>query len=119
MDAKFQEMYRAMPEVDKITFDNWCEDNSGLLDAKNEDDILFESKIRSLKLTKPLVNGYIRVAREADFEESTYVLCNGDMTKVAQYMLRDIIREFMLHFCKGYLCIEADEPLTFAFTIPL
>lgn len=116
MDKLFKQMYAEKPIISKETMACWCENNEGMMDASNEDDTLFKSKVESLKLTKKLVSGYIRTNIQGmgdDFERITYNNYNGDMARVAQSMLHDIAHELFYQYCKGFCYVYADEDLIF------
>jgi hypothetical protein len=114
MRTKFNQMYREKPLVSQETIDEWVEEH-GEETLMEDHVLLFTSKIKTLKLTESLVEGYARVthADETDVEKRAYDKFDGDMVKVAQKLIRDIIHEMTDHFFDGYLYPEENKPLRF------
>jgi hypothetical protein len=114
MRTDFTQMYREMPSISQETIDKWLEVHDA--QTMHEDHVLlFTSKIKTLRLTESLVENYARVTGEIeeDFEEGAYLKFHGNMAKVAQYLIHDIIHAMTDHFFDGYLYPEVDKPLKF------
>lgn len=110
IDSKLRIMYAERQTVSDETFAYWRERNSFLKKSK---DSLFISKIKTMKLTKGITEGYIRVSGNKNIENESYIACGGNMTSVAQLILSEILEELTKLYRRGELVPEKNEKLKF------
>ena len=109
-DSKLRVMYAERQTVSDETFAYWRKRHSFLKKSK---DSLFISKIKTMKLTKDITEGYIRVSGNKNIENESYIACGGNMTGVAQLILSEILNELTKLYRRGELVPEKDEKLKF------
>jgi hypothetical protein len=133
MYKPFREMYNKKPGVNAETYQEWegkwkkgdenDENNMGEMVMEDTDD-LFASKIKKIKLAKPLLEGYDKAVKTkhedpilSNFERQCYTDCKGNMDDVAQMILLAIMKKFSDLYHRGYLSVYKDEehkPLRFS-----
>jgi hypothetical protein len=116
---KFQKMYDCNVMMSKKTIDDWYNKHSEFMDISEDadipDDKLFFTKLKTLVLSKSLVQSYIIIIEDIDdqFEKSIYNICKGDMKKVAQHMLSNIATELQRKYGRGFLQVDKNKELQF------
>lgn len=117
--AKFQKMYDNNVVMSNKTIDDWYNEHSQFMDISEDadipDDIVFFTKLKTLVLSKSLVQSYIIIIEDIDdqFEKNIYNICKGNMKKVAQHMLSNIATELQRKYGRGFLHVDKNKELQF------
>lgn len=104
---KFKKMYIDEPMISKETLEKWSgwPLDESIMDADDE----FAYQIERLKLTLSLVEQYIKFYDVDDYERNTFTICNGDMKKVAQHMLLDLVIKMNSQYNRGWSIKDMQE----------
>lgn len=119
LKKKFQDMYKNNEVMSKRTIDEWYKKHKEFMDISDDadfpDDLIFFTKLKTLVLSKSLVESYIIIIEDVDdqFEKMAYNECKGDMKKVSQYMLSKIATQLQRNYGRGFSHVKEDRELQF------